>query len=525
MHAQQPAGSSVDGHTDQITQWKNQLLELTTFRIFDGSPISQSASVSQEQSRCEPKETLRLVSFYDDIGQYGQAVAFVLEDGETVSYASAAAEADSFSSRLSGRELVFILASNTLESVVGYLGCLRSKTPAAMLARTIHPDLLANLVKVYDPRYVWLPRELVERFDGAKELSSYRSYVLLERAAGPAELHKDLALLMTTSGSTGSSKFVRLSYDNIEANTDSIAEYLGIRTDDRAMTILPMHYVFGLSVINSHLKAGAAVVLTGASIMEKRFWDLLKQQKITSISGVPYTYELLKRLEWNRTQLPSLKVMTQAGGKLSAALVTDYAKQCAAKGIRFYVMYGAAEATARMSYLPPEIALQKPTSIGKAIPGGEFWLEDESGTKITQPEVAGELIYRGRNVCLGYAQSRADLSLGDERQGVLRTGDLAKRDAEGMYSIVGRKSRFIKLFGNRVNLEELEQLIRASGIDCACAGEDDKLRIYITAAERKGEVVPFVEELTGMRNSGATAIVIDKIPRNEAGKILYVELP
>lgn len=465
------------------------------------------------------------MSFYDEIGRFGQAVAFVLESGETLSYASVASEADAFGSGLAGRDLVFILASNTVESTIGYLGCLRRKAPAAMLSRTIHPDLLANLLKVYEPRYIWLPREMAEGIDGAREVTGYRDYVLLERASRPAELNPELALMMTTSGSTGSSKFVRLSYDNLSANTDSIAEYLGIGPDDRAMTILPMHYVFGLSVINSHLKAGATVVLTGASLMEKRFWELLKQQKITSISGVPYTYELLRRLEWNRAQLPSLKVMTQAGGKLSAALVTEYAKVCRPKGIRFFVMYGAAEATARMSYLPPEIALEKPASIGKAIPGGEFWLEDEQGAVITEPEVAGELIYRGRNVSLGYAQSREDLALGDERGGVLRTGDLAQRDADGMYSIVGRKSRFIKLFGNRVNLEELEHLIRASGIDCACAGEDDKLRIYITAAERKGEVVPFVEELTGMRNSGATAIVIDKIPRNDVGKILYSQLP
>ena len=335
------------------------------------------------------------------------------------------------------------------------------------------------------------------------------------------ELHEDFGLLVTTSGSTGSSKFVRLSYENIEANTASIVEYLGICPEDRALTILPMHYVFGLSVINSHLKVGATVVLTNASIMERRFWDLMKKQKITSFSGVPYTYEVLKRLKWNEMSLPNLKVLIQAGGKLSAALVAEYVKASEARGIRFFVMYGAAEATARMSYLPPEVALQMPGSIGRAIPGGEFWIEDDNGSVITQSEATGELIYRGRNVSLGYAQTREDLALGDQREGVLRTGDLAKRDEDGMYYIVGRKSRFLKLFGNRVNLEELEQLIRAQGVECACAGEDDKLRIYITSAARKDEVVLFVEDLANLRNAGITAVVIEKIPRNEAGKILY----
>ena len=319
------------------------------------------------------------MTFYNDIGRFGQATAFVLEDGETVSYEAAAEEADAFQRHLTERGLVFLLAGNTVESVTGYLGCLRSKTPAALLAKTIHPDLLGNLLEVYGPRYVWLPRESVAQIAGARELYASRNYALLEREASPVELHKDLALLMTTSGSTGSSKFVRLSYGNIDANTASIAEYLDIGPEGRAITTLPMNYVFGLSIINSYLHSGASIVLTNASIMEKRFWDLMKVQKVTSISGVPYTYELLKRLEWNRMALPSLKVLTQAGGKLPAALVKEYADLCQAKGMKFYVMYGAAEATARMQYLPPDVASLRSSSIGVAIPGGEFWIEDNSG--------------------------------------------------------------------------------------------------------------------------------------------------
>jgi long-chain acyl-CoA synthetase len=465
------------------------------------------------------------VNFYDDLGQFGQTVAFVLEDGETVTYESAASAADSFGAHFSERALVFILTDNCIESVIGYLGCLRSRTPIALLARNIHPNLLSNLLKVYGPHYIWLPRSLASQLSGVKEAFAYRNYVLVEREGSPSELHKDLALLVTTSGSTGSSKFVRLSYDNISANTTSIASYLDICQEDRAITTLPMHYVYGLSVINSHLQSGAAVILTSSSVMEKRFWNLFKDYKATSISGVPYTYEILKRLEWNRLELPSLRVLTQAGGKLSPSLVTEYATLCESKGIRFYVMYGAAEATARMSYLPPAVATQKPSSIGVAIPGGEFWIEDEKGNNIAASDVVGELFYRGNNVSLGYAQSRDDLSRGDERLGVLRTGDMAKRDEDGLYYIAGRKSRFVKLFGNRVNLDELEQLLRDSGFDCACAGDDQLLRIYITDASRRAEVVPFVQNLTHLHNSGLKAILVEKIPRNEAGKILYTELP
>ena len=465
------------------------------------------------------------MNFYDDLGQFGQTVAFILENGETMSYASAAGAADAFSTHLDKRELVFLLSDNCLESVIGYLGCLRSKRPMALLARNTHPLLLNKLFMAYGPHYIWLPRQQAAQFANAKEVYCFLNYVLLEIEGNTAELHEDLALLVTTSGSTGSSKFVRLSYENIASNAQSIVEYLEIAKDDRAITILPMQYVFGLSIINSHLQSGAAIILTTAGVMEKRFWNLFREHKATSISGVPYTYEILKRLEWHRLELPSLRVFTQAGGKLSAALVAEYVGQCRARGLRFYVMYGAAEATARMSYLPPDVAVEKPASIGVAIPGGELWIEDENGNRITGPEVVGELFYRGQNVSLGYAQGRNDLSLGDECKGLLRTGDMAKRDKDGMYYIAGRKSRFVKLFGNRVNLDELEQLIREAGIDCACKGDDQLLRIYITEASRKNEIVPFVQTLTNLHNSGLKTILVEKIPRNESGKILYSELP
>lgn len=466
------------------------------------------------------------MTFYDDMEQFGDLAAFILEDGETLTYADAAATADSINAHFSQRELVFILTDNSIESVLGYLGCLRCRVPVVLLAKNIHSDLLSNLLKVYSPRYIWLPRELTSRQSSARELFTYRNYVLLEReSSGPVEMHRALAVLMTTSGSTGSSKFVRLSYGNLTSNAASIAKYLEIGRDDRAITTLPMHYVYGLSVINSHLESGATIILTNAGIMERRFWKLLKLERATSIAGVPHTYEVLRRLEWHLMELPSLRVLTQAGGKLSGSIVKEYARACVSKGMRFYVMYGAAEATARMSYLPPEIATEKPSSIGTAIPGGAFWLEDETGTVITRPEVVGELFYRGANVSLGYSQCRADLALGDERLGVLKTGDMAKRDKDGMYFIVGRKSRFVKLFGNRVNLDELEQLIRDAGIDCACKGDDEMLKIYITAASRQNEVVSFVENLTNLHNSVLSVVVIDEIPRNEAGKILYSELP
>ncbi len=466
-----------------------------------------------------------VIPFHDDLRRFGQAAALITQDGETLAYNDTAAAADNFATHIGPRQLVFILASNGAESVIGYLGCLRVKAPAALLAPNIHPDLLRNLLDLYRPHSVWLPRARATVLSNTTELFALGEYVLYANSTEPLEVSDQLALLMPTSGTTGSPKFVRQSYTNLASNAAAIADYLKICACDKAITTLPMHYVYGLSIINSHLHAGASVVLTSAGLMEKRFWELLNARQVTSLAGVPYTYEQLKRLAWHRMQLPSLRTLTQAGGKLHPSLVREFAVHCRAKGILFYLMYGASEATARMSYLPPALALEKSASVGVPIPGGELWLEDETRQPITQPNVPGELCYRGPNVALGYAYSRADLALGDQFQGILRTGDLAHRDHDGHFYITGRKSRFIKLFGNRVSLEDMEQLIRNAGIDCACTGDDQALAVYVSKASEHEDIATFVQQLTNLHRSIIKTTVVDSIPRNEAGKIIYAELP
>jgi len=337
-------------------------------------------------------------------------------------------------------------------------------------------------------------------------------------------LFDDLALLLTTSGSTGSPKLVRLSYDNMLSNAQSIAEYLSITSVERPITTLPMNYSFGLSIINSHLLKGATLLLTSYSIMQKEFWHFLKTEQATSMSGVPYTYEMLKRLRFFRMDLPSLKTLTQAGGKLNVELNKEFSEFCRSTDKRFFVMYGQTEATARMSYLPCEQSLSKLGSIGVAIPGGAFNLINEDGVLIDETDRVGELVYRGRNVSLGYAECGDDLILGDENQGELQTGDLAKKDDDNYYYIVGRKKRFIKLFGNRVNLDETERLLKNLMHDCACTGVDDKMVIFITEADRLDEVKKYISTRTGINHSAFVVKHVETIPKNSSGKTIYSKL-
>jgi len=468
---------------------------------------------------------MRDIGFHDDLGRFGDAPALFAEDGRVIGYRELEESIARLKLHLQPRCLAFILAENGEESIAGYVAMLQARVPAALLAASLNPALLADLLSLYRPRYLWLPRDRGGAISGAREVHGYGRYVLLDTGAPDCPIHPDLALLTTTSGSTGSPKLVRQTYRNLDTNTCAIAEYLGIQPGDRAITALPMNYVFGLSVINSHLARGASLVLTDRGLMEKEFWALLKGMEATSLSGVPYTFQMLRQLRFNRMTLPHIKTLTQAGGKLGAELAREFAITCRDKGIKFFIMYGAAEATARMSYLPPEHAVEKPDSIGIAIPGGTFEITDEQGFPVTKLDVTRELLYLCHNVAMCYASSREDLARRVDNGGLLRTGDIARRGADGFHYIVGRKSRFIKIFGNRVNLEDVEQHLRTLGVDSACAGEDDKMRVFVTSEADNERAAVAVSELTGLHHSAFTFVTIGEIPRNAAGKIIYAALP
>jgi long-chain acyl-CoA synthetase len=463
---------------------------------------------------------------------YPERLAAICDTGDKITYRQLSHFADSIRLAAPPRHLVFCLCSNTLGSLAGYTAFLQNRIVPLLLAAGLNRTLLDHLFETYRPSYLWAPQELQSGFRDTQQssfpviLSKY-GYCLRKTPFSPSpSLHDDLALLLTTSGSTGSPNLVRQSYDNLNANTASIVEYLDVTENERPITTLPMEYTYGLSIVNSHLAVGATLLLTTKALMQKEFWSFFKEQQATSFSGVPYTYEMLKRLRFSGMTLPSLKTMTQAGGKLSLELHREFAQLAQTTGRRFFVMYGQAEATARMSYLPHERSLEKCGSIGIAIPGGELSLVDGQGRIVTESGEIGELVYQGRNVTLGYAQSAADLIKGSDNGRTLATGDIGKRDADGFYYIVGRKKRFIKIFGNRVNLDDAERLIQPAfpGLGLACVGNDDRMVIFITCAEQGTAVKRFISEKTGINPAAFIVTPIQAIPRNEAGKTLYAKL-
>lgn len=423
------------------------------------------------------------------------------------------------------KQVVFCLCKNTIPSVAGYISFLRAGLVPLLLDAEQDISLINNLLELYKPSYVWLPQLIEEYFNDVEKVLSLYSYTLIKtKYINHVKLYDNLALLLTTSGSTGSPKLVRLSYKNILSNAEAITEYLNIDNNELPITTLPMFYTYGLSVINSHLIKGATILLTENTVIQKEFWNFARVQKATSIAGVPYTYEMLKSFNIFKMNLPELKTMTQAGGKLNAEIAKWYMEQAKAAGKRFIVMYGQTEATARMSYLPFDNALNKYGSIGIAIPGGKFSLIDENGKEIQEADKDGELVYSGANVSLGYAESKNDLSKGDENNGILYTGDIARRDNDGYYYITGRKKRFVKIFGNRVNLDAIEQMVKTLTTFCACIGIDGLITVFVTEHNLENSIKTLLSTKTGFPNTVFAVKYIDKIPQNASGKIQYSDL-
>ncbi len=461
-----------------------------------------------------------------DLGKFAGKTALLEENGAEMSYEALETESRRLAEAAGHRCLTFILCRNTIGSVLGYTAFVNNGIVPVMVSSHLEENLLENLLAAYQPEYIWAPEDQAGEFPGMAVVYEACGYALLKTGYEKQyPLYEELGLLVTTSGSTGSPKLVRQSYTNLRENAASIAEYLKLDDTERPITTLPMNYVYGISIINSHFLTGATLLLTDKGLMQKGFWEFFRSAGATSFGGVPYTYEMLFKLRFFRMNLPSLRTMTQAGGKITPELHEKFAEYAAETGKNFVVMYGAAEATSRMGYLPPEKALEKKGSMGIPIPGGKFTLIGEDGREITQPRTTGELVYEGKNVTLGYAERGEDLILGDERNGRLETGDMAQFDDDGYYYIVGRKKRFLKIYGNRVNLDEIDRLIKAEfGIETASAGTDDHLYIFVTEEKIAEPVREFIIGKTKLNPAAFRVKVIPEIPKNEAGKTLYREL-
>ena len=426
------------------------------------------------------------------------------------------------------RSIVFCLCSNCAGSLAGYLAFENNGQVPLLLSSKLDDSLRLNLEQIYQPCYYWVPEQKAEAIKGGQtegeQVYAAYGYVLLKTAYEPYPLHECLSMLLTTSGSTGSPKLVRHKYGNLEANAENAAKAFSWTGDEVGICDLPMNYTMGLNVINSHLFAGATVLMVSANLMDPDFWKFIKEERGTSFCGVPFSYEIMRRIGFDRMDLPDLYTLAEGGGRLTDKMFKWIASYAEKNGKRFCATFGTSETSARMSFLDPKLAAEKTGSIGKAIPNGELFLIDEATDE--DGTVTGELGFRGPNVTMGYALCREDLAKGDEFCGEYHTGDIAKRDADGFYYIVGRKGRFLKLFGLRVSLDETERILKMQypGTDFVCTGDDKQMRIFTTKEELKDQIIPFISAKTNLHNSAFRVILLDEIPYNEYGKVRFEEL-
>lgn len=396
--------------------------------------------------------------------------------------------------------LIVLRCSLSVQAIAAYVALVDAGYVPLLVEDDLAPELLERFVSIYRPAAV---------------LDPLRATTTV--GANAPTLAPALGVLLTTSGSTGSPKLVRMSLAALRANSSAIADFLAIGPDERPYLHLPISYSYGLSIINSHLLRGAEICLASYGVLESGYWDEVRTYEATSIAGVPFHYTAIRRVGEARLDIPSLRTLTQAGGRLDPKLVSHFAGWAERTGRRFFVMYGQTEAGPRIAYLPPERATEAPDAIGIPIPGVRIELVDENGLEVSEGEV-GELVCFSPGVMMGYAERAEDLVLGDELCGRLSTGDLARRSGDGLIRIVGRRSRILKIYGLRLNIDEVEQQLRSQGRHVHCFGEDDKLRVLVRGGA-PAEVREEILRIFSVPPRGVEVRAADTIAVAASGKI------
>ena len=411
---------------------------------------------------------------------------FVLGNSETVSYKvlyeNSLKVASYLNDKIGKDKNVVMISQNSVFFITVYLGILKSGNVCVPLDFSIEQDNLNFIAGITESDLIFCDKKTqsklnLDKFEKVINESQFVELLLHQQISEFDDLYdsQNVAEIIFTSGSTGKPKGVMITHQNIISNTDSIVEYLELKQNDIILVVLPFYYCFGLSLLHTHLKVGGSIVLNNSFIFLGTVISDLKTYKCTGFSGVPSHYQMLlkKSKTFKETDFSDLRYITQAGGKLHNVFIEEFVKTF--PSIKFYVMYGQTEATARLSYLPPDLVIEKLGSIGKAIPGVILRIIDELGNELPVGEV-GEIIAHGGNIMLGYYKD-PETTKNALKDGWLHTGDLAKKDEDGFIFVVAREKEIIKVGGKRVSPKEIEEVILSvpEVVDCTIKGVYDEL--------------------------------------------------
>lgn len=446
--------------------------------------------------------------------------AFIDSRGYKMTYLDLDLQIERYGSVVERKALVMVVADQSIDAAVFYVAMLKNHIPVLLTDIALGSENWMNLIRQYQPEYIWFRQQ--------EKLKNYsciwnegKCFLYRCDTAIGYSINEDMAVLLSTSGSTGSAKCVRLSHENIAANAKAIIKSLEISSQDVAAMSVPFCYAYGLSVLHTNLLQRATILFSEYGIYDRRFWDFAEENGMNSFCGVPYTYELLKKLGVMNRQNLKLRLMTQAGGAMSLETQHYFLQKAQERAFDFAVMYGQTEATARMSCFLLNHQPEKLGSVGRAISGGAFSVVC---SKEYEQSDLGDIIYQGNNVFMGYASSWRDLQRGDEQNRILYTGDMGYLDRDGYLYVSGRKKRIAKIQGKRISLDELQNRLKEICCeDIVCLEGKEKLLVITSAVGQKEKWMQAVKQLK-MDSRIVEVLEGVEIPRTANGKIAYGKL-
>ena len=463
---------------------------------------------------------------FKSFNKYKNNIAIIDKDHSDLSYKQVLTETNKIKKIIKKKSLILIVSENSLGSLLAYIFCILNNHVGIILDSKTSKKNIIKIFNKYQPNFVFISKKtkLIFKKICLEQYTFYDQILMKNKISARKKLNKNLSLLLSTSGSMGSIKFAKLSRNNLKYNSDSIIKYLKIKSNDSTITNLPISYSYMLSIINTHFEVGASIIISKYSLIEKEFWEIVNNSKITSFNGVPYTYDILTKIGLKNIRIKTLKYLTHAGGKLEKNKLKEIIKFCKKNKLKFFSMYGQTEASPRISYLKPEFSEKKIGSIGKGIPGTKIYIINDAGKKITKPFVEGEIVCEGRNIFMGYSEKYSDLKKVTEKNKELKTGDLGFFDKSGFFYITSRTSKIAKIFGYRVDIGVLENSMSQKGYKVACLSDNKKIFIFIDKEYNEVNLINTISKFTNLNIDSFKLIKLKCLPRTPNNKISYNDL-
>ena len=442
-------------------------------------------------------------------------VAIADDRGNKITFKELAEKAEEIGQYVRTRSLIFLLCDHHRETLEFIYEVLYLNIVPLLLPQDIARELLDPLLERYQPQYIYCSKshELGGRYGCAME---FQEHALFRTDASDCPVHPDVALLLSTSGTTGSAKLVKISYDNLYDNAKYGCIHLDIQAGQKALSPLPFHYAYGISFCAWHWHCGATVLTTEKPVISREFQEFFTRERVNNFAATPYTYQVLQKLQfWSPEKLDSLRFAISSGAQMTEneqrALISVMKE-------KFWIGYGQTECIGILLGTNFSEDNIKVGSVGRPF----------DNVKVIKDPETGEMLIKSRCVCMGYANAGEDLACGDVNQGLLHTGDVFMQDEEGYIYLKGRLKRYVKVLGKRISLDDLADYLgnKYPCAEFACTGADNHICIYHTKPEKdaEDEIRTLLDRNMNIPSKFVFCYALDRLPREGSGKIAYSKL-